>query len=208
MHLKRNKAAKKLPIPRKGTTFVARASSHIKNSVPVLIALRDMLKLARNAREVKKMINQKLIKINGRTVKDVRESIKLYNILQADKAYVLTLSSTKKFYLEETKDKEKRLCKVTGKTRTKNNKIQLNLHDGSNVLSDDKINIDDSLYLDLSGKIKENIPLEKGKDIIVLFGRYMGYKGKIKSIEGKKIECLLNKTENLVILGKGQIIAI
>lgn len=205
MHLKRQEAQIKLPIPRKGTTFVARALSNIKNSVPVVIAIRDILLLARTTAEVKKMIHQKLLKLNGRPVKDHRESITLFNILEADKPYVLTLIETGKFALEEVKDPTMRLCKVTGKTLIKNNKIQLNLHDGSNLISEGKISIGDSVYLDMSGKIKRHILLEKGKKVLVIKGKYLGLKGVIESLERNKVTLSLPDNK-LTTIDKGQVI--
>lgn len=205
MHLKRQKAPTKLPIPRKGTKFVARALSNIKNSVPVVIAIRDILLLARTTAEVKKMIHQKLLKLNGRPVKDYRESITLFNILEADKPYVLTLIETGKFALEEVKDPTMRLCKVTGKTLIENNKIQLNLHDGSNLISESKISIGDSVYLDMSGKIKKHILLEKGKKVLVIKGKYLGLKGAIESLEGNKVTVSLPDNK-LTSIDKRQVI--
>lgn len=187
MHQTRQQTTKKLPIQRKGTKYVARALSHPQESVPVIIAIRDMLGLAKTKKEVKKMILQKLLKINGTQVQDYHESIRLFNILEADKAYVLKLSPVRKFFLEETKDKNERLCKVVAKKIVSGGKIQLNLHDGTNVLSDKKIQIGDSLYLDMSGKIKQHIPLEKGKEAFVLSGRYAGQSGKIGNVSEKKV---------------------
>ena len=80
MYLSRAKASRKLPLPRKGTKYLARASSHLNSGVPVVIAIRDMLKLAKTSKEVKKMINERMIKINGKEVKDLKESIKLFNL--------------------------------------------------------------------------------------------------------------------------------
>lgn len=205
MHLKRQEAPTKLPIPRKGTKFVARALSNIKNSVPVVIAIRDILLLARTTAEVKKMIHQKLLKLNGRPVKDYRESITLFDILEADKPYVLTLIETGKFSLEEVKDPTMRLCKVTNKTLIKNNKVQLNLHDGSNLISEDKISIGDSVYLDMSGKIKKHILLEKGKKVLVIKGKYLGLKGAIESLEGNKVTISLPDNK-LTSIDKRQVI--
>src|SRR3989338_9599674 len=101
MHQTRQQTISKIPIARKGTKYIARAASHNKVSIPVVIAVRDMLHLARTMREVKEMIHQKLLNLNGHAVKDVHESIKLYNTLKADKTYRLILSSTGKFSFEE-----------------------------------------------------------------------------------------------------------
>lgn len=208
MHLKRQKAAIKLPIPRKGTKYIARALSHTSTSVPVVIAVRNMLKLARTSGEVKKMINQKLLKINSRPVKDLRESIQLFNIFEAGKTYTLTLLPTGKFFFEEAKDPAIRLCKIINKTLIKKNKIQLNLHDGSNVISDEKVSIGDSLFLDSQGKIKKHLLLQKEKPILIISGKYIGLKGKILSLDGKTITLHLSNKEKPVQLNQSQIIAI
>ncbi len=186
MHQTRKGSSIKLPVPRKGTKYLVRASSHVRDSIPVLIALRDMLKLARNAKEVKNIIKEKEIKINGKKVIDYHESIKLFNIFEANKTYVLSLLPTKKFTLEESKIKDIRLCKVTGKRLVKSGVTQLNLHDGSNVITKEKANINDSIYLDLAGKIKKIVPLEKGKEVFVIDGKHVGKKGIISSTENKK----------------------
>jgi len=208
MHLKRQKAAIKLPIPRKGTKYIARALSHTGISVPVVIAVRDMLKLARTSGEVKKMINQKLLKINSRPVKDLRESIQLFNLFEAGKTYTLTLLPTGKFVFEEAKDSAIRLCKIINKTLIKKNKIQLNLHDGSNVISDEKVSIGDSLFLDSQGKIKKHLLLQKEKPILIISGKYIGLKGKILSLDGKIITLHLPNKEKPVQLNQYQIMAI
>lgn len=181
MYQKRQNTSKKIPIKRKGTKYVARALSYPKESVAVVIAVRDMLKLGKTAKEVKHMIREKFLKINGRPVKDYRESINLFNIFEADKSYILTFLPTGRFTFEES-DKKERLCKVINKTLIKGGIIQLNLHDGSNVLTKDKISVNDSVYLDLNGKIKSHIPLEKGKKTLVISGKYTGARGTIKSI--------------------------
>ena len=204
MHQTRQEATTRLPIERKGTKYIARASSDLENSVPVIIALRDILKLAKTKKEVKKMIIQKMLKINGREVIDQNESIKLFNLFEADKAYVLKLSQTRKFFFEETKDSKERLCKIIGKRLVSGNKIQLNLHDGTNLLWDKKANVGDSVYLDLSGKIKKHISPEKGREVFIISGRYEGQHGKIVNIQDRKISVKFK--ENSSVLGLGNLI--
>ena len=207
MYQTRQETTTKLPIPRKGTKYIARALSHHRNSVPVVIAVRDMLKMAKTADEVKKMIKSNLLKINGRIVKDYRESIKLFNILEADKHYVLTLLPTRKFAFEETKDKDARVCKVINKKLLKSNTIQINLHDGSNILTKDKIKVGDSIYIDFSNKIKKHLSFEKGKEVFVMSGKYSGLKGKVENIEGQKVSVKFTKGEG-ADLAESQLIII
>ena len=112
MHLTRQQITTKLPISRKGTKYIARAASHQDESVSTLLAVRDMLKLARTAKEVRKMVQEKMLKINGKAVMDLHESIKLFNLFEAGKVYRLSLLPTKKFTFEEisTKDATKELA--------------------------------------------------------------------------------------------------
>jgi len=208
MYQTRQETTTKLPIPRKGTKYIARALSHHRNAVPVVVAVRDMLKLAKTADEVKKMIKSNLLKINGRIVKDYRESIRLFNILEADKHYVLTLLPTRKFAFEESKDKDARVCKVTNKKLLKSNTMQVNLHDGSNILTKDKINVGDSIYIDFSNKIKKHLSFEKGKEVFVMSGKYSGLKGKVDSIEGKKVSVKFAKGAGEAQLAESQLIII
>lgn len=206
MHLKRQEAAIKLPIPRKGTKYIVRALSHINTSVPITIAVRDILRLAQTTAEVKSMIHQKLLKINNQPVRNHKESLKLFNLLEADKTYILTLLPTGKFTFEETKEKNIRLCKVINKKLIKNNLIQLNLHDGSNVISKENIFVGDSIYLDQEGRIKKHISFEKGKEAIVIKGKYLGLKGKIESVHGSFIK--LNLNDKSTELNKSQIVVL
>jgi len=188
MYQTRQAASIKLPIKRKGTKYVAKALSHVRDSVPVVIAVRDMLKLARTAREVKKMIKEKMLKINGRPSKDYRESICLFNIFEADKIYRLSIMRTGKFIFEEMKKNENRLCRITGKRLVSGGKIQLNFHDGTSVLTEKKeIGTGGSVYIDQKGKIASHIPFEKGREVFVIKGKHQGLSGSIESIEKKKI---------------------
>ena len=61
MHLKRQKVPKSWPITRKGTKYLVRPNSDIHSGIPILIILRDMLKIAQNRREVKRAIHEKNI---------------------------------------------------------------------------------------------------------------------------------------------------
>ena len=205
MHQTRAQVSKKIPIPRKGTKYLARQRGDLENSVAVVVAVRDMLKLARTAKEVNEMIKQKLLKINGREVKDFREAVKLFNILEADKSYILTLNQIGKFSLEETKSKE-RICKVINKKILNGKKTQLNLHDGSNLISSQKVAVGDTIHLDFSGKMTKHVSFEKGKECLITSGKYIGFKGKIESTENGKVTVKLK--DKSPILDKWSIIVI
>jgi small subunit ribosomal protein S4e len=203
MHQTRKQASKLLPIPRKGTKYIARALSNIDDSVPVVIALRDMLKVAKTAKEVRKLIHDKALKINGKNVTDYRQSIRLFNIFEADKKYELLLSPSKRFIFKETKNAD-RLCKVVNKRLLKKNVTQLNMHDGTNIITKEKVNVNDSVYIDSNSKIKKIVALEKGKNTFVISGKYMGNEGKIIDIQKGIVEI---KIEDKIAIIKPNAIA-
>ena len=207
MHLIRNQIIRGLPIPKKSTKYVARALSHHNSAVPAVIAIRDMLGLAKTAREARNIINRGLIKINGRTVRDYREPIKLFSIFEADKKYRLIYLKTGRFHLEEFSGSE-RLSKVINKKTLKNEKIQINLYDGTNFISKEKISVGDSVLLDNENKIKEKIPMEKGKKVFIISGRNIGINGKIKNIDGKNAVIILEDSGKEVELNKKHIIVL
>ncbi len=204
MHLTRAQSSRKLPVKRKGTKYIARALSHKNESVPVVVAVRDILKLAGTAREVKYMIQKKLLKINGKEVKDMKESIRIFNIFTAGgKNYRLSILPSKRFFLSETNE-SKRVVKVVGKTLLKNGAVQLNLHDGTNILEKEKTRINDSLEIDFSGKIVGKIAFEKGKNAFVFSGKSAGKFGKLEEVNGGKAKIKLE--EKTVELNKSHLI--
>jgi|SRR3989344_4772115 len=200
MHQKRQQMSKRLPLPRKGTKYVVRAASHHNMAVPVLIAVRDMLNLAESAREVKLMIHNKKLKINGRQVRDMHESITLFGQLEADKPYCLTLLTTGKFAFKELKKPEDKLLKVTNKRLVSGGKIQLNLYDGTNIITSDKtIAINDSLYLDEKNKVKKHLAFEKGKNVFIIKGKHQGTTAKVLVIKGKEVTIEYNGEQSTLI---------
>ena len=189
MHQTRSETITRLPIRRKGTKYIARALHAHKNAVPVVIAVREMLSLARTAKEVKEMIKDKLVQINGRLVYDYREPVQLFNVLSiGGKSYVLGISETAKFIFSETKETKKRLCKIVGKKLLNNNQLQINLHDGSNLVGKKEMKTNDSLYLDEKGKVVKHVPISSAKEVIVMSGKYIGQHGTIKSIKENAAE--------------------
>jgi len=206
MHLKRSHLSRKLPLPKKGTKYIARANSNSREGLPVVVAVRDMLKLAKTSKEVQFMINNKLLKINGRVVKDVKESLVLFNIFEADKSYELGILPTGRYFFEETKAKT-RVCKVSGITNLKNKKVQINLHDGTNVLISpkEKVKIGDSVEIDFGGKLGKVLSLEKGKKVTIVSGKNVGLRGKIQEIDKNKVKIKFDEIEKEVELDKSHI---
>lgn len=184
MHLKRRTISKSWPIPRKGTKYLVVPSHDKENGIPLLLILRDLLGLAKDRKEVQNIINQKLVSVNGRTAKKANLSVLPLDIIEVgEKAYELTFSDNGKFEVRETARKEQ-ILKVADKKILKNKKIQLNFLYGKNMISDEKINVGDSVILK-EKKIIKILPMEKGKEVLIVAGKYKGQEGKIEKIENR-----------------------
>jgi len=191
-HLKRQKVPKKWPIERKGSAYVVKPSFNVENGIPLLVILRDILKLAQTRKEAKKIVHLKQILINGRFARDEKENVLFFDILNViplKKYYRLELSENKRFYFNEIKENEssKKIAKIINKKMLKKKKTQINLSDGRNFLSDMKCNVDDSILVNLKDKkIEKCIPLKEGAKIVVFAGKHTGKSGKIESVDKKE----------------------
>ncbi len=187
-HLKRQFSPKSWPIERKGTTYVIKSNFSFREGVPLLVVLRDMLKLCQNRSEAKRAIHSKQIVVNGKSARDEKNTLLFLdtiNVLPMKKAYRLELSEKGKFYLKEIKESEadKKIAKIINKKILRGKKVQLNLSDGRNFISDIKCKINDSAEINLKeGKIEKCLPLKEKAKVIVFAGKHTGKLGEIMKI--------------------------
>lgn len=187
-HLKRQTIPTSWPIPRKGTKYIIKSGS---KGMPLLVVLRDVLKLARTRKEVKRAINEKNILVCGKIVKNEKKNMELFDtltIVSANKSYKLSLSEKRKYQLEEIKNTEKdsKISKIINKKVLKGKKIQLNLLDGRNYFGKIKCLVNDSVIIDLKkNQIEKCLPFKEKSKVIVIGGKHMGKKGIIQKIDNK-----------------------
>ncbi|MFA5258593.1 MAG: hypothetical protein WC979_03920 [Candidatus Pacearchaeota archaeon] len=202
MHLKRNNIPKFWPVPRKGTKYLALASHNHEESIPLVVAMRDVLGLVKNKKELQRAINEKQIIINQKTIRNVNYPISIFDVISlplTKKNLRAGLSNKKKITFEEITDKEAetKVFKVLDKKVILGNKVQLNLINGMNIISKEKVNTGDSIVINLKDKkITKVIPMENGKEVFILKGKHAGNSGKIEEIVlrgGKSIAKISSK---------------
>lgn len=190
-HLTRQESPTKWPIERKGSVYLVRPNSNLNQGVPLLIVLREMLKLGQDRREVKSIIHSRHVLVNEKPATDEKNSILFLDtlrIIPTKKSYRLELSDKGKFYLNEIKENEadNKIAKIIDKRLLKGKKIQLNLSDGRNFLSDIKCETNDSLIINLkTGKIEKCLPLKEKAQVIIFSGKHAGNKGEIIDLDKK-----------------------
>jgi len=172
-------------------TTMAPGAHPKEKSLPLMYVLRDLLKYAGTAREVRKILADGLVLVDGRVRKDPRYGVGLMDVVAIPriKKQFIVLPQRNKLVLKEIKKKESgvKLCRIVDKTMLEGNRIQLNLHDGSNVLIDYKDKDDyetrDTVVLELpERKIKDSIKFRKGNMALVMDGRHAGNTGRIEEI--------------------------
>ena len=201
MYLKRQKVPKIWPTVRKGTKYVVRSNSNPEKGIPLLVVIRDMLKLAQNRKEVRKAIHSRQVLLNGRKIKDEKNAalpFDLVSILSRDgkvaRKYRLEFSENGKFVMVDFPDEtERKAAKVINKKILKGGKVQINLSDGRNVVSDLKCSVNDSVVLNFKdNKIEKCLPLKEGSPVVICEGKYLGSKGTVKKINPENKIAVIN----------------
>ena len=194
-HLKRIALPKSWNVDRKSNKFIMRpypGAHSLTSGLPLGIILRDILKLTSTMSEVKKALNSNQVLVDGKVRRDARFIVGLFD--------VLTFSTLEQHY-RVVFDKKGRIivvkipatessfkpCKIVGKHVLPGGKIQFNLHDGKNVVSDKESKVGDSMVLTLPKlEIKEILPLETGATVFLMSGKHSGQVGVLKEIRGKE----------------------
>lgn len=195
-HLKRFVVSKHVPIRKKEFTFTVRPSPGphaADNCIPLAIILRDVFGFARNMSEVKRILHERNVVIDGRVRRDRKypagfmDTISFPKINKHYRMLYLPKKGLRPIPISEEEAKVK-LCQIRNKTTLKGGIIQLNLHDGRNVLINPK---EDSNRYSTFDTIKISLPdqtiLEKydltiGNYGLITSGRWMGMHGVIEDI--------------------------
>jgi small subunit ribosomal protein S4e len=204
--LKRKPAPRFWPIHRKEFTWVVKPSSgpHSgENCLPLAIVLRDSLGFAKTRKEAKTIVSQGKIFVDGQVRRDDGFPVGLVDVVTVpavDKSFRV-LPSAKGLILHSIDREEAKfkLCRIENKKVVRNKGVQLNLHDGSNILFKiaDLKNMQEDVYETLD-TVRISLPEKqiigsirmKEKDYaIITGGKNVGKHGNIVEIEkatGKK----------------------
>jgi small subunit ribosomal protein S4e len=204
--LKRKPAPRFWPIHRKEFTWVVRPSPgphSLENCLPLAVVLRDILGLAQTRKEAKTIVSQGKVYVDGKVRRKDNFPIGLMDVVSipdADKNFRI-LPSEKGLILQPISKEEAsfKLCRIEDRTIIKNGHVQLNLHDGSNLLvkvaeseneKGDAHKTLGTIKLGLPEKqILEYIKMKEKGFAIITGGKNIGKYGKIVEIEkaeGKK----------------------
>jgi len=201
-HLKRKSAPKSWPIHRKEFVWSPRpmpGPHPISNCIPLTLIVRDILGFAKTRKEAKIVISQGKLKVDGKIRREERFSAGLMDVIsvpEIKKTYRI-LPSKKGLMPHpiEAGEAKFKLCRIENKTVVKGGHIQLNLHDGTNLLFQAKESQSTkgetyktlgTLKISLPNReILEYIKLVEGAYALITGGKNAGLHGKIVAVEEK-----------------------
>jgi small subunit ribosomal protein S4e len=189
VHQKRISAPKSWPIAKKANKWVVAASpgAHSRDAVPILVVIRDMLHLADNATEAKRILHSGNVTVNGRIIKKHKAQVGLFDIVAAAGRHYRMLPNPRgRYQLTEISDEEakRKLVRIDNITVVKGGKLQYNLHDGTNVLLEEKYGTGDSLVFSLPGvEIIEHFERKAGNKAMIVGGKHSGETGTILELK-------------------------
>ena len=182
--IRRLTAPRSWPIKRKAHHWVTKTSpgAHaLEDSVPVTVVVRDLLKICDTAAEVKRVVSNRDMLVDGKIVKDVKKGIGLMDVVSFPKSnthYRMMINVRGKLTLVPIPEEKAswKLCRIDNKTTVRGGKIQLNLHDGRNILADsDEHKTGDVLKIEVpSQKILESYKMGEGSLALITSGSNVG----------------------------------
>lgn len=193
--LKRGAAPRAWTVPRKGTKWILRPSPgpHPQDaSLPLLLVLRDVLRLTQSARESRLLLRRGVVHVDGKVVSDLARGIGLMD--------TLTLAAPLNAHYRLFKDRRGKLRlfpipaeeasmkigRIQRKTTVPGGRLQVTLHDGRNLRIPDGVDwkVGDSLKIHLPDqKVLGRLPFAVGHLAYVAGGSHVGELARIEKVE-------------------------
>jgi len=189
-HLKRLNAPKHWMLDKLSGTWAPKPSSgphKSRESLPLTVFLRNRLKYALNGDEVKKIVMQRLVKVDGKVRTDPTYPAGLMDVIsleETDEHFRLVYDIKGRFAVHRItpEEAEYKLCKVKKIWIGQNGVPHINTHDGRTIrYPDPLVRVDDSVKIDIAtNKIQDHIKFEVGNLALVTAGNNIGRIGAIQ----------------------------
>lgn len=183
-HMKRLNAPRTLLLHRKEKKWTIRSSPgphSLSHSIPLGIVIRDYLHLCDTRREAKRILSQGDILIDGVIRKDIQFPLGFMDVISIPslkKQYRIVFDRRGRLSLVtiSASDAEWKLLRIENKNTLKGSKIQLNLHDGTNIIAkENTYKVGDVLKIMLKDhSISDVYPRSKGTISFIIGGSHIG----------------------------------
>jgi len=208
-----------------GGVFAPRPSTgphKLRECLPLMVFLRNRLKYALTYDEVKKIMNQRLVKVDGKVRTDKTYPAGFMDVISIERTsenFRLIYDVKGRFTVHRISNEEAKykLCKVRKTSTGPKNVPFLVTHDGRTIrYPDPLVKVNDTVQLDIAtGKIKDFIKFDSGNLCMITGGHNLGRVGTIThrerhpgSFDIVHIKDALGHTfatrlNNVFVIGKG-----
>ncbi len=222
-HLKRLAKPVIIPISSKGSRYLKKGtpSGHLElEAAPLLVLVRDVMKITSSARQARKLLSAGEIKVDGRIIGDPGFTVGLMDVISIPKEgkFLRVVNNKGKLALQKISEEESKtkICKVSNKHVTGKGKIQLNLHDGRNLLiekEEDRFKTGDTVKISIPGqKMQGFLKFEKGATCYVYRGKHAGQVALLDELKqragSKPTEAVLSREGEKFITLKGYLFVV
>jgi ribosomal protein S4E len=195
----------------------------LRESLPIILILRNRLKYALTGKETKMICMEKHVKVDGKVRTDPHYPAGFMDVVEIPKAgeqFRLIYDTKGRYALHRISDEEKKfkLCRVKRQEMSAKKVPYLATHDGRTIrYPDPAIKVNDVVKVDIeSGKITEHFKFESGSLVMITKGRNTGRVGTIVHIEhhpgsfdiisvrDASGHAFSTRTENVFVIGKGE----
>ena len=183
---------KSWPIKRKGIKWITKAAAgthNLEDSIPLVVVLRDILKITSTLKETRYILNNKDVLVNQKVVNDTKLPIGLFDAISLPKLKknfrtIYTKNGKLTFIEIEDSEAQKLPLKIKNKTTVSKGKTQLNFTNGWNLLvKKDTYKTNDVVLFDLKNyKIEKHISFKKGVQVYITSGEHTGKVGTVQDL--------------------------
>ncbi|XP_052809093.1 40S ribosomal protein S4-like [Mya arenaria] len=189
-HLKRLTAPKAWMLDKLGGVFAPKPGTgphRSRECLPLVVFLRNRLKYALTADEVKKIVKQRLIKIDGKVRTETRYPAGFMDVITIEKTnehFRLLYDVKGRFTVHRIKPEEAKykLCRIRKQENGPKGVPYVTTTDGRTIrYPDPLIKVNDTAMVDIaSGKIKDFIKFDSGNLCMITGGHNLGRVGVIQ----------------------------
>ena len=182
-HHKRLVMPRTWPLTRKTNIWVQKPNPgghSTEMCMPLGVVLRDVLRVAHNIREAKRILHSRKVLVDGKIETDRSRGVGLMDVLPVGEdnfRCVLDTNGKLRYRPITKKSAKSKICRVMGKNTIKGGSTQIHLHDGRNIVTDNESDYKtgDSLVISLPNQeVTTHIQMKKGALAYLTGGSHIG----------------------------------
>jgi len=190
--LKRLSAPRSWDIERKSSRFIIKPSPgpySIQNSYSLGVAIRDLLHLVQNKREIDNVLSHSQILVDGVARRDSSFPVGLFNVITVPKEgiYFRLVPSSDGLKARKVGKEQSnlKLCRISSKSKITGGRIQYGFHDGRSMLNDSlALSPGDAVLMKVPEQsVVSSVKLGKGSLGLILSGERAGQVGQISDVK-------------------------